>query len=121
MREVFGGARAVTLPVRSVARARRFWVERLGFKLIQERSGHQAVVNLGTLRLILEAAPEGRAVGGASIVFQTRNLARTAKELEAKGVAFEHHTGPRKGDWLECGDPDGNSAVFAERIFSERS
>ncbi|MCG3134024.1 MAG: hypothetical protein HMLKMBBP_01294 [Planctomycetes bacterium] len=121
MREVFGGARAVTFPVRSVARSRRFWVERMGFRLMQERAGHQAVVNLGTLRLILEAAPEGRAVGGASIVFQTRNLARTAKELAEKGIAFEHHTGPRKGDWIEAGDPDGNSIVFAERIVSERA
>jgi catechol 2,3-dioxygenase-like lactoylglutathione lyase family enzyme len=117
MREVFGGARAIVFPVRSVARARRFWVDRMGFSLMREESGRLAMVNLGTLRLRLEASAESRTGRtGASVVFKSRNLARTAKELDERGVAYEHHTGPRDGDWLEVGDPDGNRVVFVERI-----
>lgn len=117
MREVFGGARAIVFPVRSVARARRFWVERMGFSLLREEPGHVAVVNLGTLRLRLEASAESRTGRtGASIVFKTRSLARTAAELDERGIAYEQHTGPRDGDSLEVGDPDGNRVLFVERI-----
>jgi catechol 2,3-dioxygenase-like lactoylglutathione lyase family enzyme len=112
MKEVFGGARAIAFPVRSVARSRRFWVERLGFSLLEEVPGRFAVVNLGTIRLRLESAPVSRAGDtGASVVFHSRSLARTAEEFTARGVAFEHHTG-RSGDFLEVGDPDGNRLVI---------
>lgn len=117
MKEVFGGVRAVALPVRSVARARKFYVDRLGFRLIREETGNVAIVNLGSLRLCLDASHDARTRGGASLVFQSRNLAKTAKELTERGVAFEQHTGPRTGDRLEVGDPDGNTIVFTERPY----
>lgn len=117
MKEVFGGARAIVFPVKSVARARRFWVDRMGFSLMREDVGRSAVVNLGTIRLRLVAGAASRAgATGASINFRTRNIARTARELTERGVAFEHHTGPRDGDWLEVGDPDGNLIVFSETV-----
>ena len=117
MREVFGGARVVVLACRSVARARRFWVDRLGFSLLAEKSGRQADVNLGNFRLRLVAAddvnvPRG---GGVAVTFRSRSLPRTAKELTDRGVAYESHTAP-SGDWIETSDPDGHRVVFVERL-----
>jgi catechol 2,3-dioxygenase-like lactoylglutathione lyase family enzyme len=116
MREVFGGVRVVALPVRSVARARRFYVERLGFRLLQEEAGRFAMVNLGSVRLCLDVERETERRGTARLIFQSRSLGRTARELDDRGVAYEQHTGPRAGDYLEVGDPDGNRIVFTERI-----
>lgn len=116
MREVFGGLRVVSFPVRSVARARRFYVERLGFRLLKEETGRFSMVNLGSVRLCLDVIRESRPRGGATLIFQTRQLARTAKELDERKVAYEENTGPRVGDYLEVFDPDGNRIVFTERL-----
>lgn len=117
MREVLGGARIVTLTVRSLARARTFWVDRLGFAATADEPGRGCLVNLGNFRLRLVPADEVHpAVGrGAAVTFRTRNVGRTAAELTARGVAFESHTGPG-GDWIETSDPDGHRVVFAERL-----
>jgi catechol 2,3-dioxygenase-like lactoylglutathione lyase family enzyme len=118
MREVFGGARTVVLTVRNLARSRKWWVERLGFSALSERAGREVVVNLGNFRLRLEQADDARPFrgAGAAVVFRVRNLERTAKELDERGVAYEERQGPRDGAWLETGDPDGWRVVFVERI-----
>lgn len=117
MKEVFGGARAVVLTVRSLARSRKWWVERLGFSVVEERPG-RCVVNLGNFRLRLEQADDARPFrgAGAAVVFRVRSLERTARELDERGVAYEEHRGPREGAWLETGDPDGWRVAFVERV-----
>jgi catechol 2,3-dioxygenase-like lactoylglutathione lyase family enzyme len=117
MREVLGGARIVALSCRSLARARRFWVERLGFAVESERPGRFVGVNLGNFRLRLVPADDARPVAGrgVAVTFRTRNLARTAKELADRGVAFESHATP-DGDVLETSDPDGHRVAFVERL-----
>ena len=61
------GAKAVAFPVKSVARAKRFWVERLGFSLLREEAGRYAMVNLGTVRLMLTASAASRSRYRASV------------------------------------------------------
>lgn len=118
MREVHGGARAVVLTVRSLPRARTFWVDRLGFRVQKEEPGRFVQVNLGNFRLRLVPADDARRPRGAgtAIVFQVRSLSRTARELTDRGVAFEEHDLPRDGAWIETGDPDGHRVVFRERV-----
>jgi len=116
MKEVFGGARVVAVSVRSLDEARRFYVERLGFRVVKEEPGASVMVNLGTIRLCLDVSHAARRRGGTKLIFQTRNVAKTAAELDARGVAYEEHTGARVGNYVEVGDPDGNVIVFAERI-----
>ena len=117
MREVYGGVRIVGIVTRNLARSRAFWIDRLGFAAIDEEKGRRLVVNCGTFRLRVE--PEGEANpargGGATFVFRVRNTAKTAKELEARGVAYECRTAARTGDFLEAFDPDGYRIVFTER------
>ena len=118
MREVFGGARIVTFTTRNLARARDFYVDRLGFSVLDERPGKFVMVNVGTFRLCIDRADEAHPAkgGGASLVFRVRNISKTAKELESRGVGYESFTGPRVGDYLETSDPDGYRIVFAERL-----
>ena len=117
MREVFGGVRIVTFVVRSLAKSRAFYVDRLGFGVVQEKADHFVTVNVGTFRLCLDRADDAHPWkgGGAALVFRVRNVAKTAKELDGKGVAYESFTGARVGDYIETSDPDGYRLIFTER------
>ena len=118
MREVYGGVRTVTFVTRNLAKSRAFYVDRLGFAIVHEEPDRSVVVNVGTFRLCLERADEAHPAkgGGASLHFRVRNVAKTAKELDERGVGYESFTSPRSGDYLETSDPDGYRLVFAERI-----
>jgi len=118
MREVYGGARIVTFVTRNLAKSRAFWVDRLGFSVLKEEADRFVMVNAGTFRLCIDRAdgPHPAKGGGAALTFRVRNVAKTAKELDARGVAYESFTGPRIGDYLETSDPDGYRIVFAERL-----
>lgn len=54
--------------------------------------------------------------GGAALIFRVKNLGKTAKELDGKGVEYETFTGEHVGDCLEVCDPDGYRLTFAERL-----
>lgn len=118
MREVFGGARIVTFTTGNLARSRAFWVDRLGFAVVNEEPDRFVTVNVGTFRLRLERADDAHPAkgGGAALTFRVRNVAKTARELDARGVGYESFTGPRSGDYLETSDPDGYRIVFTERL-----
>ena len=118
MREVYGGVRIVTFVTRNLAKARAFYVDRLGFAIVKEEPGVFVMVNAGTFRLSIERADDAHPAkgGGATIHFRVRNVAKTAKELDERGVGYESFTNPRSGDYLETSDPDGYRLVFAERL-----
>lgn len=118
MREVYGGVRIVTFVTRNLARARAFYVDQLGFAVLQEEADRFVMINAGTIRLRIDRADAAHPAkgGGASLVFRVRNVAKTAKELDERGVGYETFTGARVGDYLETSDPDGYRLVFAERL-----
>jgi catechol 2,3-dioxygenase-like lactoylglutathione lyase family enzyme len=118
LREVYGGVRIVTFTTRDLPRARAFYVDRLGLAVVREEADVYVMVNAGTFRLCIDRADAAHPAkgGGASLLFRVRNVAKTAKELEARGVAYEMFTGARVGDYLEASDPDGYRLVFAERL-----
>ena len=118
MREVFGGVRVVSLVAADLARSRDFYVDRLGLRVEREEPGRWFMVNVGTFRLCVDAADEVHPArgGGATLLFRVRNVGRTARELEERGVGYECHTGQRVGDYLETSDPDGYRLVFTERL-----
>ena len=118
MREVFGGVRIVTFVTKNLARARTFYVDQLGFSVVKEEPAHFVMVNVGTFRLCIDRADDAHPAkgGGSTLIFRVKNLAKTAKELDVRGVGYESFTGARVGDYLETSDPDGYRIVFTERL-----
>jgi catechol 2,3-dioxygenase-like lactoylglutathione lyase family enzyme len=118
VKEVYGGARIVSFTTRNLAKARAFYVDQLGFAVMKEEPDRFVMVNAGTIRLCIDRADAAHPAkgGGASLVFRVRNVAKTAKELDERGVGYESFTGARVGDYLETSDPDGYRLVFAERL-----
>ena len=118
MREVFGGVRIVTFVTKNLVRARAFYVDRLGFAVVKEEADRFVMLNVGTFRLCIDRSEDAHPAkgGGAALIFRVKNLAKTAKELDARGVGYETFTGARVGDYLEFADPDGYRLVFTERL-----
>ena len=106
MREVFGGVRQVTFACRDLAAARAFYVDRLGFAVLEEEPERRVLVNVGTFRMRLEKAAEDPVpdAGTTTLTFRVKNLARTAGELDARGIGYEAGTSARSGDFLQTYD-----------------
>ena len=118
MKEVYGGVRIVSFTTRNLARARAFYVDKLGLAVVKEEPKHFVMVNAGTFRLCIDRADDANPAkgGGARLIFRVRNVAKTAKELDERGIGYETFTGARVGDYLETSDPDGYKLVFTERL-----
>lgn len=108
-----------TIAVRDLKRAKEFYERKLGFT--PAPSGEESVLNYKSgkstfMVYVSEFAGTNKATAATWIVDDAEEVAR---ELKAKGVAFEHYDFPgitRKGDihfagklknvWFK--DPDGN-------------
>jgi len=107
--------------VRDVATATAFYVERIGFELVQSYGPAMAVVRRGDLSLWLAGPlasaarpiPDGRQPepgGWNRIVVETPDLETLVVSLKAAGVAFRNEivSGPG-GRQILCEDPSGNA------------
>ncbi|MFI6094797.1 VOC family protein [Lentzea sp. NPDC051213] len=114
----------VELHVQSVARAREFYVDKLGLAVLDDmpQLGLLAL-RAGPVRISIFGGYEPRSGAddrkcGAHLIFRTADLDRTIQELTARGIAFT-------GEIVEAGgfirdiattDPDGNTVEFAEYL-----
>jgi catechol 2,3-dioxygenase-like lactoylglutathione lyase family enzyme len=107
-----------TLPVVDMARARKFYEEKLGLKLREVRdSGVLYEAGEGTMLLLYERAPTKADNTAAS--FSVDDIETEVKEMRSKGIAFEEYDMPglkteggiatiggEKGAWFK--DSEGN-------------
>lgn len=113
----------VTLAVRDLDRAVRFYVETLGMKLVEDGDGAWAVIDAGDgMRIGLRRA-DGDVSGSPSAASGTRidfapklPLAEAVAILDNRGVAFTRTT--ESGDELALfSDPDGNALALRIRAL----
>jgi glyoxylase I family protein len=116
----------VRYQARDVDRARAFYTEHLGFRLVQQPAPIVAIVARGDLHLIL-SGPEASGArpladgrkqepGGSNrIVLYVASLDATIKSLEAAGAHFRNQVeeGPG-GRQIQVDDPDGNPVELHE-------
>jgi catechol 2,3-dioxygenase-like lactoylglutathione lyase family enzyme len=112
--------------VLDVAAASAFYVERLGFELVQAYGPAMAIVRRGDLSLWLAGPmasaarpmPDGRQPvpgGWNRIVVETDDIEGLVTALQAAGVAFRNEviSGPG-GRQVLCEDPSGNAVELFE-------
>jgi predicted enzyme related to lactoylglutathione lyase len=111
--------RVVSVPVSDQDRAKEFYVERLGFDVVQDLSMHgmrwlAVAPKGGTTSLTLvtgfESMPPGSLQG---LVLTTDDIDADFAELSARGVPFDGP--PRAQPWgreAVVRDPDGNRLVL---------
>ncbi|MBI2868885.1 MAG: VOC family protein [Chloroflexi bacterium] len=120
---------APTLPVTDMARARRFYEEKLGLKpsnLKTQASEMYYDCGMGT-KLMLYQRPMPSACDHTAADFMVEDIEKEAKELRSKGIVFEEYDIPEmgiktvngiatmngfKGAWFK--DPDGNILAIGQ-------
>lgn len=119
-------AAVVRYQARDVERARAFYTEHLGFRVVQQPAPILAILARGSLHLILSGPgasgsrplADGRPQepGGSNrIVLYVKSLDSTTKALRAAGATFRNDVeeGPG-GKQILVEDPDGNPVELHE-------
>ena len=115
-----------TVAVSDLGRARKFYEETLGLKVLDERSdGVRYEAGGGTWFLVYPSQFAGTAKS-TYMTFEVADVEATVKELRDRGVVFEEYDFPGlktvdgiaeiqgvKGAWFK--DPDGNILAVGER------
>lgn len=115
------------LPVKDLARARRFYEQQLGLEPGQPKPDGKFVYRCGGTDLALFPKAEGTKAEHTAISFQVPDIARAVAELKGRGVRFADYDlpglktvehvcvlGSEKAAWFE--DTEGNILCLHEDI-----
>jgi len=117
----------VMLPVKDMARARRFYEEGLGLEAGDLKPDGKFVYRCGGTEIALFPKPDGTKAEHTAISFRVADIAKEVRELEARGVKFADYDlpglktvehvcvlGSEKAAWFQ--DPEGNILCLHEDI-----
>jgi len=103
----------IALTVRDLERARDFYRNKLGMKLLFD-AGTMVFFQCGDIRFMIGTAEEPVSIGGTIVYFKVEDIGRTHTQLKEQGVVFlqdPHLVGrmPNHDLWLALmKDPDDN-------------
>lgn len=116
----------ITIYVNNQQEAKKFWTEKIGFKVILEQPmGPNATwIEVGTdtlettfilyeKRLMLQQKPNAN-VGHPSIILSTNDISKTYQSMEEKGVKVDKILEMPYGKMYTFYDPDGNPYLLRE-------
>ena len=115
------------LPVKDMARARRFYDAALGLQAVGGKPDGKFVYRCGGTELALFSKPEGTKAEHTAVSFQVADIGAAIKELEGRGVRFADYDfpglktvehvcvlGAEKAAWFE--DTEGNILCLHEDL-----
>ena len=115
------------LPVKDLARARRFYEAGLGLEPLGAKPDGKFVYRVGGTELALFPKPEGTKAEHTAISFKVADIAAAIAELKGRGVIFDDYDlpgfktvghvcvlGSEKAAWFR--DPEGNILCLHEDL-----
>ncbi|HEU0202544.1 MAG TPA: VOC family protein [Burkholderiaceae bacterium] len=115
------------LPVKDLARARRFYEEQLGLEPQGARPDGKFVYRCGGTEIALFPKPEGTKAEHTALSFRVNDIRAAIAELKQRGVSFADYDlpgfktvehvcvlGSEKAAWFS--DPEGNILCLHEDI-----
>ena len=115
------------LPVRDLARARRFYEEKLGLQPVGLKPDGKFVYSCAGTEIALFPKPEGTKAEHTALSFKVDDIRSSIGDLEARGVVFADYDlpgfktvehvcvlGSEKAAWFQ--DPEGNILCLHEDI-----
>ena len=123
-----GGATVTCmLPVKDLARARRFYEEQLGLPAVGAQADGKFLYRCAGTEIALFPKPEGTKAEHTALSFRVADIAASVKALKDRGVRFADYDlpglktvehvcvlGSEKAAWFE--DPEGNILCLHEDI-----
>jgi catechol 2,3-dioxygenase-like lactoylglutathione lyase family enzyme len=115
------------LPVKDMARARRFYEQQLGLTVIGDKPDGKFVYRCGGTEIALFPKPEGTQATHTAISFRVDDIGQAVALLRSRGVKFADYDlpglktvdsvcvlGSEKAAWFE--DPEGNILCLHENL-----
>lgn len=115
------------LPVRDMARARRFYEEQLRMKPLGLKPDGKFVYRCGGAEIALFPKPEGTKAEHTALSFKVDDIRAAIRDLQSRGVAFADYDfpglktvehvcvlGSEKAAWFQ--DPEGNILCLHEDL-----
>lgn len=115
------------LPVKDMARARRFYEQSLGLQVAGGRPDGKFVYRCGGTEIALFPRPEGTKAQHTALSFRVKDITSAIALLKARGVTFADYDypglktighvcvlGSEKAAWFE--DPEGNILCLHEDL-----
>jgi predicted enzyme related to lactoylglutathione lyase len=115
------------LPVKDMARARRFYEEQLRMKPLGLKPDGKFVYRCGGAEIALFPKPEGTKAEHTALSFKVDDIRESIRDLQARGVAFADYDfpglktvehvcvlGSEKAAWFQ--DPEGNILCLHEDL-----
>ena len=115
------------LPVKDMARARRFYEEALGLVVVGAKPDGKFVSHCGGTELALFPKPEGTKAEHTALSFKVADIAAAIASLKKRGVVFEDYDlpgfktvehvcvlGSERAAWFR--DPEGNILCLHEDL-----
>lgn len=115
------------LPVKDMARARRFYEEQLGLTIVGGKPDGKFVYRCGGTEIALFPKPEGTQATHTAISFRVDDIGQAVALLRSRGVKFADYDlpglktvdsvcvlGSEKAAWFE--DPEGNILCLHENL-----
>src|SRR5712692_9500804 len=108
----------VALTTTDLRRAREFWVDRLGFRVTEERQGDFFIIDAGGLRLCVDLADGDIHVAGGTdpvVGLKVASLEAVLADLAARGVqAASPPVSGGRGRYAVLRDPHGRPVILTE-------
>jgi catechol 2,3-dioxygenase-like lactoylglutathione lyase family enzyme len=117
----------VLLPVKDLARARRFYEEQLALEPVGLKPDGKFAYRCGGAEIALFPKPEGTKAEHTALSFKVDDIGAAVRELESRGVAFADYDlpglktvehvcvlGSEKAAWFQ--DPEGNILCLHEDL-----
>src|SRR6266571_2856527 len=108
----------VAITTTDLGRARRFWVDKLGFRVTEEKPDDFFIVDAGGLRLCVDLADGDIHVAGGKdpvLGLKVDSVRETLAALAARGVAVpRQENSEQRGSCAVLRDPDGRAVILTE-------
>jgi catechol 2,3-dioxygenase-like lactoylglutathione lyase family enzyme len=115
---MFESCAFVAITTTDLDRARAFWLDALGGRLLREEPGHFFMLEIAGLTLCVDREDgDAHRAGGTdpTIGLRVLDLSAALAQLAGRGVRpVEGPTTGKSGRWARIEDPDGRSVVVTE-------
>ena len=104
-----------TIRTKDLPRARRFYVDLLGFPITSEKPDEYFQISIAGVPLCVDFAEEHGLQQPNQIGLEVTDLQAAKDFLRSRKISFQQASAPGSGEhWVSIKDPDGHELIFLQ-------